>query len=168
MKFSTVLAASVALVASYMPSSHAAPATDLQARQLGGGPNDPAFGAYSGWGRTWYDTRIVVPNNFDAIPRSDARCSYDIVFRRDARDTYYYLSYYSIFGEGEVETQELKKPINLQYRGTTDSTGRREYYAFIEDACSTFYTARPQPRVFKIYFTEKGRSSNNYISPKFY
>ncbi|KAK0531886.1 hypothetical protein OC834_002053 [Tilletia horrida] len=164
MQLSTLLTASIAAVLASTTTSLAAPASvNVEPRQLGGGPNNAQAG--DGWSRQWTNPALVEPKNFDAIPVGG--CSYDIVFRRDARDTSYKLAYYSVFGEGEVETQELKTPINLQWRGTVDSTGRREYYGFIKDACSTFYTARPPPRVFKIYFTESTKKYG-YISPKFY
>ncbi|KAE8237921.1 hypothetical protein A4X13_0g8585 [Tilletia indica] len=169
MQLSSILLSSLALLLPTASLAAPTPApeaglTTVEARQLGGGPYNS--GAGTSWSRTWSDTTLVQPMNFDAIPTGG--CSYDIVFRRDARDTKYKLAYYAIFGSGEVETQELKTPINLQYRGTVDSAGRREYYGFIQDACSTFFTARPPPRVFKIYFTESQSSKTNWISPKFY
>lgn len=66
------------------------------------------------------------------------------------------------------ETQQLLKPINLQYRGSVNSDGRQEYYAFVENACSTFFTDKRPPRLFKTYFTESRDSKTNWISPKYY
>ncbi|KAL9931355.1 hypothetical protein V8E36_009752 [Tilletia maclaganii] len=127
-----------------------------------------APGHWAGWGRQWNDRTLLQPINFDAIPLGG--CAWDIVFRRDPRDDKYNLAYYSVYGEGELERQELKQPINIQFRGGIDSSGRQEYFGHIPDACSTFYTARPNARVFKLYFTHKYNSNNQvgYISPKFY
>jgi hypothetical protein len=67
------------------------------------------------------------------------------------------------------ETQEEKIPKVLQYQGAIDAQGFQTYYAYIEDACSTFFTARPPPRRLKVYFTPKrGQGTRGYISPKFY
>jgi hypothetical protein len=67
------------------------------------------------------------------------------------------------------ESQEEKKPSIIEYQGAIDADGYRTYYAYIEDACSTFFTARPPPRRLKVYFSpKKGQGTKGYISPLFY
>jgi opacity protein-like surface antigen len=103
MKSFTTLA--VSLLVSFSVTSAApidaevdAPASELVVRQIGGGPGRSEVG--TSWSRTWPDTKIKQPFNFDAIPRGG--CAYDVVFQRDPQDTKYELAYYSLFGEGEV------------------------------------------------------------------
>jgi hypothetical protein len=103
MKSFTILATSLlaslsAVAAAPVEAEIEAPTSDLAVRQIGGGPNDSVRG--DSWSRTWPDTVIKRPFNFDAIPRGG--CTYDIVFKRDPRDTKYVLAYFSVFGEGEV------------------------------------------------------------------
>jgi hypothetical protein len=67
------------------------------------------------------------------------------------------------------QTQEEKIPQVIEYQGAVDADGYQTYYAYIEDACSTFFTARPPPRRMKVYFTpRKGQGDSGYISPLFY
>jgi hypothetical protein len=96
----TSLLASLSVVTAVpVEAETSAPTSDLAVRQIGGGPNRSTRGD-PGWGRTWPDTQIKRPFNFDAIPRGG--CAYGVVFKRDPRDTKYLLSYFSVFGEGEV------------------------------------------------------------------
>lgn len=67
------------------------------------------------------------------------------------------------------ESQEEKRPSIIEYQGAIDADGYQTYYAYIEDACSTFFTARPPPRRLKVYFSpKKGQGTKGYISPLFY
>jgi hypothetical protein len=75
-----------------------APTSDLAVRQIGGGPNNSVRGNY--WSRTWPDSQIKRPFNFDAIPRGG--CAYDAVFKRDPKDTKYNLAYFAVYGTGET------------------------------------------------------------------
>ena len=72
----------------------------IEVRQIGGGPNDASFGY--GWTTRWRDTTLKEPQNFRSVRRGG--CSYDITFRRDARDSpeRYNLNVIAVYDSGET------------------------------------------------------------------
>lgn len=106
-KLLALLAAVSAVNAAALPAAEAEPVAEpvpqpieaeLLPRQLGGGPGNTPAGKGYYWSRTWPDSTIKVPKDFDAIPLGN--CAYDIVFRRDPKDNKYLLSYFAMWNAG--------------------------------------------------------------------
>ncbi|KAK0533304.1 hypothetical protein OC834_002292 [Tilletia horrida] len=158
MQISSLLAASLALLAS-ASVSHAAPVdTAAEPRQIGPYPYLQYPASYS---PTWQDTTLLAPTDFKAV--NTGGCTYDVSFRRDVRDKTYKMQYNSVWNaRTEVEHREPKIPSSYGYRGETGADGRREYFAIVDNACSTFYVDKRKPEKFRIYFTNTKNPRNSY------